>query len=273
MNIFQGSPYRSSYPVVKNLIIINVLMLLGTYAFANISVDLTRMFGLHYFSSVYFKPYQYVTHMFMHGGITHIFFNMFALWMFGKVLENVWGSKRFLVYYFVTGLGAALLHTFVNYIQLSALIEQASAFANTPSPELFELFIKKHISNPSAGLRDFMIEWEQTPFSPYFINEAVSFVKSTVEAKINIPTVGASGAVFGVLLAFGVLFPNVELMLLFPPIPIKAKYFVIIYGVIELYLGLTRPGSNIAHFAHLGGMIFGFILIKIWSKQNKNHFY
>jgi membrane associated rhomboid family serine protease len=169
---------------------------------------------------------------------------MFALWMFGRVLESVWGGKRFFIYYFITGLGAAALHTFVNFIEVQSLMANLA-------PEQIAL-----VKAEGAGL------WAN---QQNYTNEGMA----ALNRALNIPTVGASGAVFGVLLAFGMLFPNTQLMLLIPPIPIKAKYFVIIYGVIELYLGLTKPGSNIAHFAHLGGMLFGFLLIKYWNRNSK----
>ena len=211
-------------PVILNLLIINIILFFGSQVLSRSGIDLDRLLALYYPASDHFRPYQYLSHMFMHGSITHIFFNMFALWMFGRVLESVWGSKRFLIYYLVTGLGAAALHTLVLWLQMGNLATEAQAFINTPS--------------------------------------------------IDIPTVGASGAVFGVLLAFGMLFPNTRLMLLFPPIPIKAKWFVIGYGVIELFAGvLNQPGDNIAHFAHLGGMIFGFLLIKFWNKNQRKNFY
>ena len=233
-------------PVVKNLIIINVLMFLALFSFESVfGVDLNRVLGLFYFESPYFNPYQIITHMFMHGSIGHIFFNMFALWMFGKVLESVWGGKRFFIYYMVTGLGAAFLHMFVNYLTLHGAINEVAASYD--------------INNFSETLLTQML------------NSGDPTVRK-VAIGLWVPTVGASGAVFGVLLAFGMLFPNTRLMLLFPPIPIKAKYFVIGYGVLELYLGFSQPGSNIAHFAHIGGMLFGFILIKLWSKDRGNFY-
>ncbi len=259
--------------VVKNLLIINALMLLADFvAVSTFDIHLTRIFGLYYFESEYFRPYQIVTHMFMHGGLAHLFFNMFALWMFGRVLETVWGSQRFLIYYFVTGLGAAALHTFVYYIEFSGMMASAHEFMNNPTPEMFSAFIDDHVARPRRAVYDFIISWSDNPESQAYITQAINMVQNTVTAQMNIPTVGASGAVFGVLLAFGMLFPNTKLLLLFPPIPIKAKYFVIAYGLIELYLGLTRPGSNIAHFAHLGGMLFGFLLIRYWNRNTRNFF-
>jgi len=259
-------------PVVKNLIIINVLLLLATWVMQLQGIDLVEYLGMYYPGSEKFRLHQVITHMFMHGGLMHLFFNMFALWMFGRVLESVWGSRRFLIYYFVTGLGAVALHTFVMHLEISSIQSSVEAFRNTPSPELLDQFVNKNLPNASAQVRDFIMSWYNNPSDTRMASEGISLVERILLLKMDIPTVGASGAVFGVLLAFGVLFPNTQLMLLFPPIPIKAKYFVIAYGLIELYLGFSRPGSNVAHFAHLGGMLFGYLLIKYWNKTTK-HFY
>lgn len=235
-------------PVVKNLIIINVLMLLARFTAEQVfQMPLNHILGLYYPASSQFEPYQIVSHMFMHGGLAHLFFNMFALWMFGRVLENVWGGKRFFIYFFITGFGAAFLHMLVNHIQIQALMnEMTQSKIEMVLTQGHDVILQgKNYTDPQMG---------------------------KLNAMINVPTVGASGAVFGVLLAFGMLFPNTQLLLIFPPIPIKAKYFVIFYGALELYLGVTQPGSNIAHFAHLGGMLFGFILLKIWN-MNKRTFY
>ncbi len=269
-----SNSFRDIPPVVKNLIVINILMLLATWVLGNLfGTQLSQTLGLHYFKSEYFRPYQIVTHMFMHGGLMHLFFNMFALWMFGRVLETVWGSKRFFIYFIVTGLGAAALHTFVIHLQISGILNDLQAFTNTPSPEAFAMLVKKHFPEYYSQIYSKLLDsWYSNPESTAYVATAQKYVRELLAFKMNIPTVGASGAVFGVLLAFGMLFPNTQLMLLFPPIPIKAKWFVIIYGGVELWLGLTQPGSNIAHFAHLGGMLFGFILIKIW-KKNRSNFY
>ncbi len=236
----------STPPVVKNLIIINALLFLATVAVQHaFNFDLNHTLGLYFFRSPLFSPFQIITHMFMHGSLGHIFFNMFALWMFGKVLEQVWGSRRFFIYYMVTGLGAVFLHTLVLYLELNPLMNYVSQ---------------------TYGIDN---------FTPEIVDKLYSMADPRARAlavSMLTPTIGASGAVFGVLLAFGMLFPNTQLMLLFPPIPIKAKYFVIGYGLIELYLGVMQPGSNVAHFAHLGGMLFGFVLIKLW-KKDRNTFY
>jgi membrane associated rhomboid family serine protease len=252
-------------------------MLLDTWMMRSQGIDLNRILGLFYPQSEYFMPHQLVTHLFMHGGITHLFFNMFALYMFGRVLESVWGPKRFLIFYFITGLGAATIHTFVNYLEIAPMAKAVVAFNNTPSPELFASFVNKY-PNAIKGffslpeVRDFAVTWLDNPDVSMYESEASKVLNLVVAKRMNIPTVGASGAVFGVLLGFGMLFPNTQLMLLFPPIPIKAKYFVMAYGALELVLGFSMPGSNIAHFAHLGGMIFGFILIKYWNKTTRTFY-
>jgi membrane associated rhomboid family serine protease len=245
---YRTSGFAGTPPVVKNLIIINVLMLLARFTAEQVfNLRLNYQLGLFYPGSDQFEPYQIVTHMFMHGGLAHLFFNMFALWMFGRVLENVWGHKRFFIYFFITGFGAAFLHMLVNHIQIQSLMNQMTQeqIATVVTEGFNAISQGKNFTNPQMGKLNLMM---------------------------NIPTVGASGAVFGILLAFGMLFPNTQLLLIFPPIPIKAKYFVIFYGILELWLGITQPGSNVAHFAHLGGMIFGFILIKLWN-LNKKSFY
>ncbi|MBI9068885.1 MAG: rhomboid family intramembrane serine protease [Salinivirgaceae bacterium] len=240
---------------------------------SQMGIDLGRYLALHNVQSPYFKPYQFVTHMFMHGSITHIFFNMFALFMFGRMLEMVWEGKRFLIYYFVTGLGAAALHSIVNYLSLQEIHSQIVAFNNTPSPELLLEFIRDHLPNATAQVNEFVTSYSINSNDSSYANEASALMNKIYELHLNIPTVGASGAVFGVLLAFGMLFPNLQLRLLFPPIPIRAKYFVIFYGAAELYAAvMQQPGDNVAHFAHLGGMVFGFLLIIYWNKKGIGNF-
>ena len=212
-------------PVVKNLLLINVIMYVITMITGNFMYE---NFALFYFKSPFFKPFQLVTHMFMHGGFTHIFFNMYTLFIFGGVLERVWGSQKFLLYYFVTGIGAALLHLGVMYLQLQV-----------------------YIADVNAG--DFM-------------------ARANIQALLSTPTVGASGAIYGLLLAYGMLFPNNVMQLIFPPVALKAKWFVLIFGALELLLGLSGRGGNVAHFAHLGGMIFGFFLILYWKKNNRMYY-
>ena len=197
-------------PIVKNLLLINIVAYIADIAFESfLGISLSRICGLYYIGSAYFSPYQIITYMFMHGSFTHLFFNMFALWMFGRIMEQVWGGRRFLIYYIFCGIGAAI------------------------TQEVFQML---GVILPNAM------------------------------------TIGASGAVYGILLSFGMTFPNERLFIIPIPFPIKAKYFVMIYTVIELYEGMTSM-DGVAHFAHLGGMLFGFILIMFWKNKNRRgHF-
>lgn len=261
--------------VVKNLLIINGLLFLATWVFQNqFGMDLTDYLGLHYFSSDLFRPYQLVTYMFMHGGLDHIFFNMFALWMFGNVLENFWGSKRFLIFYMVTGIGAALIYLGYQGIQYQQVHSAIDTLIANPSPESYLEIMRSHfnvfmeVPEVNSQIQAFATEWGNHPAESHYLNVALTDINQLLNLKINTPMVGASGAVFGVLLAFGMLFPNTLLYVYFL-IPIKAKYFVILYGGLELFLGIqNNPADNVAHFAHLGGMLFGFILIKYWQKRS-----
>ena len=217
-------------PVTRNIIIINFLI----WIISELSPDfMYEKFALFYPKSQYFHWWQFVTHMFMHGGFWHVFFNMFTLYMFGSVLERVWGPKKYLLFYFVTGLGAAALHTGVEWLQCLHW---------------------EHIVNTGAAA------------------DAIAANRS-IQALCMTPTVGASGAIYGLLLGYAMLFPDSRMTLLFPPITLKAKWFVLIFAVIELLTGVTGVGGGIAHFAHLGGMLFGLILILWWKKGNKMYTY
>lgn len=257
--------YRSSFlsnipPVVKNLIAVNVILWLATaltpsfFRRMGLDMDLTDVLGMHYWASDKFNLAQLITYMFMHGGLGHIFFNMFALYMFGGVLENLWGPRKFLIYYLITGLGAGIVQQIFWTVEFGPMITAMNeAIANNSGeklvPFLSQLDNYFHLNNLA-----------------YFKAPELIELKSVF---LNLPvTVGASGSVFGLLLAFGWLFPEVKLMMLFFPVPIKARVFVLIYGVAELFLGVANfSGDTIAHFAHLGGMLFGVIMILIWKKK------
>lgn len=240
--------FRRVTPVVKNLLIINGLFYLAMISLSNLGIDLAEYLGLHYWRSPDFKPHQLITYAFMHSyDPMHILFNMFAVWMFGIVLEQVWGGKRFLIYYLITAIGAAIVQLLVIHLRIVQLSDGLP-------PEAIA-----YILNDG---RDALLQGKN------FIDP----VMANLNLLYHSTTVGASGAVFGILLAFGMLFPNTQLMLLFPPIPIKAKYFVIGYAIIELYMGFVNANDNVAHFAHLGGMLFGYILIKYWQKYTSNFY-
>ncbi|MCL2502206.1 MAG: rhomboid family intramembrane serine protease [Bacteroidales bacterium] len=218
MNYYQNrNPLANIPPVIKNLLMINAVMLFATYVIGDAMYE---KLGLFYPASPFFRPYQYISHMFMHGNLMHLFFNMYALWIFGCALEYVWGSKRFLLFYMATGLGAAAFHTFVLWLT-------------------------------SLSMPAFSLSYHQ---------------------MLMTPTVGASGAIYGVLLGYGMLFPNNVLQLIFPPVALKAKWFVLILGALALLLGVTGRGGNVAHFAHLGGMIFAYLLIRGWRNKNRMYF-
>jgi len=240
--------YRMLPPVVKNLIIINVLMYFITVFFQyKLGIDLSEKLGMFFFKSPDFRPYQIITHMFMHGSLSHLFFNMFALWMFGMSVENLWGGKRFFIFYFVSGLGAAAFYSFIQWIQYTNVV-------GSLPPEQIHYIVENG--------KDILMSGRN------FSDPALS----KINLLLNVPIVGASGAIFGVLLAFGMLFPNVMVYIYFF-IPMKAKWFVILYGGLELIFGvMNEPGDNVAHFAHLGGMIFGFLLILLWKKRDINQF-
>ena len=236
MSYYQQMRPNRFPPVIKNLIIINALVFVAQEILPQAMGDpfwITNTFALHDIHSVFFQPHQLITHMFMHGSLGHIFFNMFALWMFGSLLENRWGSKRFLQFYLLSGLGAAVLHLGVLYIEMEPVME---VFRSYPGSVQMELLYSQNF-------------------------------------KVNVATVGASGAVFGCLAAFGYLFPN-SLIYVYFLIPIKAKWFVIIYGALELWMAIQNSaGDNVAHFAHLGGAITGLIIVFIWNKTNRKTLY
>ncbi|MFN4083440.1 MAG: rhomboid family intramembrane serine protease [Bacteroidia bacterium] len=272
---YRPSNFSILPPVVKNLLIINGLMFFGTIVLADRGwFDLTKEFALYYPESRFFKPLQFLTHVFMHGSFMHLFFNMFSLWMFGSVMENYWGGKRFFIYYFVTALGAALLHLGVNAYEINSIKTSVNAYLQNPGYDNFYL-LQQHDYNlfNNDRLQAFLTEWSYQKNNPEFINGSVEIAKAVVERKMNIPVVGASGAVFGLLMAYGMMFPNTVILIYFL-FPLKAKYFVTILGALELWQGFSNnPEDNVAHFAHLGGMLFGFILIKIWNKKNRDYFY
>ncbi|WP_461448866.1 rhomboid family intramembrane serine protease [Mucilaginibacter sp.] len=230
------SPFSNLSPVVKNLLIINVLCFLPSILFnENMNNWIIIHFAAFYFDSPFFKPWQIITYMFLHAGWEHIFFNMFALFSFGPIVEYSIGSKKFFNLYFICGIGAILIQLLVQGIQVYHLVGHFTL------PSTFQ--------TDDAGL--------------------ISKIKEIYSS----PTLGASGAIFGVLIAFGMLYPNMELMIMFIPVPIKAKYIIPVYILIELTLGVGRfGGDNVAHFAHLGGALIAFILIKIWGLGKTNSF-
>lgn len=232
--------FMSSLPVaVKNIIIVNIVMMLASYANQSLMTD---NFALYFPASPFFRIWQPITYMFMHGGFFHLFFNMYTLVIFGTVLERVWGAKKFLLFYFVTGIGAALVHMGVQWIQYENALSAAGLTASDAA-----LWAEQIAQNVKAGAQSVPV-WSVTLF---------------------VPTVGASGAIYGILMGYAMLYPDSIMRLIFPPVALKAKWFVLIFAGLELLLGISSTGGGIAHFAHLGGLIFGFILLMYWKKTHK----
>lgn len=233
---------------VKVLIIINVLFFIGTLTTGDVSY---KLFSLYYFESPNFKFWQPFTHMFMHGGFGHILFNMYGLWAFGSPLEQRWGRNKFLFFYFSAGLGAALIHTLVNYYQIQSGVDALLAGGWSQSD------VTNFLTTGTGGSQSILEVVSQDKINNLF-------------SAFNTPAVGASGAIYGVLVAFGLMFPNVALMLIFLPIPIKAKYFIPLIILGDLFFGITGSPFGIAHWAHIGGALFGFIMAYYWKKNSFN---
>ena len=220
--------------ITKNLLIINVLAFLATLVLQSGSgIDLNNILGLHFFRASDFRIYQLVTYMFMHGGFTHLFFNMFALWMFGVVVEGVWGPRKFLFYYIACGIGAGMMQELAQFV---------------------EIYLQLN---------------EQAPLG---VGEAFVVMGKIADQLNALTTVGASGAIYAILLAFGMIFPENKIFIFPIPIPIKAKWFVMGYAALELFQAMAGTGGNVAHLAHLGGMIFGFFMIRYWQRHPSHDF-
>ena len=238
-NQYSPGPFAGLPVVTKNIIIINVIMYLATLVFETVNIDLVKLFGLHYYLADDFKPHQFITYIFMHGGFSHILFNMLGVYIFGQVLEQVWGPKRYLIFYILTGLGAALAQYIIMHFEIT---------------EVLDIF-NQHINSRNLD----------TSQRAEFINQKYEYLNKHV-------IIGASGSLFGLLGGFGMLFPNRELYLYFF-IPIKAKWLVILYGGFEIFSGLqNNPTDKVAHFAHIGGLLVGIALVLFWRKD-RNHFY
>lgn len=247
-----GGWWNSIPPVTKNLIIINVIVWLATVLVPGFSHTLVNRLGLHLFDSTLFFPFQLITYMFMHspGNPAHILFNMFTLWMFGRILEQVWGSRRFLLFYMICGIGAGLVQeavwAFTWQHEYVSNIAQANSLSYDHMRQIVDAAVASGDGRWLSAIADF---------------------------KSSMCTIGASGAVYGILLGFAFTFPDLPLYLFFIPVPIKAKYMVIGYGVIEFMLGISGSMSTVAHFAHLGGMLFGIMILLYWKKKGTLHKY
>ena len=240
------SPFENVPPVVKNLLIINILCFLPSLFYSRNFADpgfdpVATNFGVYYFASPLFKPWQLVTYMFLHGGWAHIIFNMFALYSFGTAIEYTMGSKRFFNFYFICGFGAIALQMLVQAIEVHGVTGSIT------------------LANPQLDAS--YLQYGQAAAAKLY-------------GTYHVPMVGASGAIFGLLIAFGMIYPNAELMIMFIPVPVKAKYIIPVYVLLELSLRVAQfSGDSVAHFAHLGGAIIGFILVKVWHLQGPKNYY
>lgn len=266
--------------IVKNIIIINVIMVLAQFSLVSMNIDLADYLALHHWLSPHFGWWQFFTYMFMHGSahdvggtVAHIFFNMYGLFMFGTVLERMWGPKRFLTFYLICGLGAGLCHLGVMGVEFSWLQGAYTKYQQNPDLGGLVRFMKEAHMSGNDALRQISEFWRAHPDCTNCASESAGYITDYYTLSLNSSVVGASGAIFGILFAFAYLFPQTELFIMFIPVPVKAKWAVAGYAVIELFSGIGRfQGDNVAHFAHLGGMLFAFIVLKVWQR-GRNNFY
>ncbi|HEX8333617.1 MAG TPA: rhomboid family intramembrane serine protease [Segetibacter sp.] len=274
MTEFRPSRFEILPLIIKNLLIVNVLFFLaqktvGLQGFFNMEDFL----ALHHVKSPLFKPWQLVTHMFLHGNLMHLIGNMFALWMFGSVLENLWGPKRFLTFYFICGIGAALLHLAFLWYSYNPLLQDFMQLKQRPSPELIAIFYQNYGLFQDATATNLVNNYLREPSNTLYLDQALSYISDVTYRAISTATLGASGGVFGVLAAFVYLFPNTYIYLYFF-VPVKAKWIGAIYFGIEIYYAWQNSaGDNVARWAHIGGAIVGFILVLTWNRKNRKRFY
>ena len=258
-------------PVVKNLLLINVAVFLGAMLL-DLRNEVIQIFALFYIGSDNFKAWQFVTYMFLHADFSHIFGNMIGLLIFGTWLEEIWGSKRFLQYYLITGIGAAVLFMGVEYLEMRSMQEDVQAFLAEPNPDDFDLVVGEHFGRLYGRLTPFIRDYANAPNNAAYEQQAVEYVKELQNSLVNIPMLGASGAVFGILMAAGLLFPHRRIMLLIPPIPLRARIFVLLYGAYEVYALMQRaPNDNVAHMAHIGGMVVGLVVLIMWGEARNRY--
>jgi membrane associated rhomboid family serine protease len=276
MTEFRPSRFEILPLIIKNLVIINVLFYLAQKTIGSQGLfDIEDSLALHHVASPLFKPWQLITHMFLHapGNIMHLIGNMFMLWMFGSVLENLWGPKRFLTFYFICGIGAALLHLAFLWYDFNPLLQDFTQLKLRPNPETMQFFYQKYGLFQDATATNLITNYLNAPDNLLLRDQALSYFSDLTIKAISYPTLGASGAVFGVLAAFVYLFPNTYIYLYFL-VPVKAKWIGLIYFGFELYNAWqNNPGDNVARWAHIGGAIVGFVLVLTWNKTNKKKFY
>ena len=274
MNQYRPSSYQNLPTVIKNLLIINVLVFLAQITLTgNTGINMEDMFGLHHLKSPLFQPWQIITHLFLHGSFMHLFSNMFALWMFGSELEDMWGPKRFLTFYFLCGIGAALIQLLWLWMQWHDLVNQFYALKLHPTSENLSNFYNQfgliQYDQPRAALENYLAD----PSDLQGKSQVIAYISSFTNRILSEATIGASGAVFGVLAAFIYLFPNRKLYLYFI-VGIQAKWIGLAYFGWEVFSAFQNsPTDNIAHWAHVGGGLVGFLLVLTWNRNNRRNFY
>ena len=258
--------------IVRTLLFINIAMLaipslMGTHEV------MVQLLALRNFNAPAFNPYQLVTHMFMHDGISHLFFNMMGLVFFGTMLEQFWGAQRFLIFYMVCGVGAGLLYLGINYFETSGQERAAVEYKMAPNPEGYVRYLSDYAPDRLRMDVEFNDFYARNPKSEELITATSAVVDKLYFSRLATPMIGASGAIFGILMAFALLFPNTELYVFLIPFPIKAKYLVAFYGLTALFGALHKTaGDNVAHYAHLGGMLFGWVMVLVY-KKDRNRFF
>jgi membrane associated rhomboid family serine protease len=258
-------------PVVRNILLVNLIIFILDWVLNGV---VNNFLSLKYIESTQFSPYQFFTYMFAHADFGHIFYNMLGLFFFGPLLETFWGFKKFLFFYIFTGIGAAFIYTGVEYIQTSQLKNHVESYISSPTPEKFESILNDYPRYNLSSTKAFATDFYDKPEDPGYIQESIMVASSLIKSKMeNSSMLGASGAIFAILAAFAFLFPNTEIMLLFFPVPIKAKYIVMAFFAYSFYIGFQSDTDNVAHFAHLGGIIFAFIIIMFWKKTDRKNFY
>jgi membrane associated rhomboid family serine protease len=251
-------------PVVRALLLVNILIFAVQSIF---DVAFPDLMGLRYIGANSFQPHQIVTYFFVHADFNHLFSNMLALFFFGPLLEQLWGGRKFFMFYVICALGAGVLYAGVHAYEILALQTDVAAYLAAPSPDAFLLFLNKQAPEFVSLNARFIDAFDAAPTDIGYLNESKHFVQEMLLKQMEMPMVGASGAIFGILMAFAMIFPNMQLMLLFPPIPMKAKYLVAGYALYEFFSVLNAaPDDNVAHWAHLGGMFFAYVMLKIWRQ-------
>lgn len=269
MQQFRAGGFSILPPVIKNLLILNVIFFLAQLGIEQaFRIDIVKYLGLHYVGASGFNPIQIITYLFLHGSFPHLFFNMFALWMFGAHLENIWGAKKFIIFYLIAGIGAGITNEVVNYFQIHEIDRAIDSLIADPSIANYNRIGAKGYLN--YGPSEYTLDHLATIYNKSQKTQAL--INYLSELKHVFPnryiTIGASGSVFGLLMAFGMMFPNNVIYLYFA-FPIKAKWFVLGYGIIELFSGFYESNSNIAHFAHVGGMFFAFFVLWHWKRKGQ----